>query len=151
MNAKHIRNISIYFASGHKPSPGPCYICFVNNDVKTASCPSSLLPVQNNISLYRTLCLREILSLFAVSRSITGVSLFRMLGVREIRAFSNQHTISRLSCVNIFARCFACSVGDNARHKRVKHTFSKVPMAYDPPTARNITPTPIKLKNAFSF
>ena len=45
VNAKHVRNISIYFASGHKPSQGPCYICFVNNDVKTASCPSSLLPV----------------------------------------------------------------------------------------------------------
>ena len=36
VNAKHIRNSSIYFASGHKPSLRPCYICIVSNDVKTA-------------------------------------------------------------------------------------------------------------------
>ena len=85
VNAKQIRNIAIYFASGHKPSPGPCYICFVNNDVKTAvylpytvilsfiAVDGSITNVLHKNILYRTLCLRDILSLFAVSRSITGV------------------------------------------------------------------------------
>jgi len=101
---KHIRNSSIYFASGHKPSPRPCYICIVSNDVKTAVKHSvnknNLLYIQHiNVTSFDTLYILAvylpytvILSFIAVDGSITNVlhkniSLYRMLCLREILSY----------------------------------------------------------------
>ena len=82
---KHILNSSIYFASGHKPSPRSCYICIVSIDVKTAVKHSvnknNLLYIQHiNVTSFDTLYILAvylpytvILSFIAVDGSITNV------------------------------------------------------------------------------
>ena len=98
----------------------------------------------------------QILSLIAVNGSITSVlqksiSLFRMLCLREIPSCST-FLLFEVSCLNIFARCFACNGDDITRHDVCQtrviqpHTYlffqtpysfkrNTLPTARDPPMA----------------